>query len=73
MTPSAWLVRLTDLCDDPVLVNLALVTSIIVHENGSTCVTFVSRDWMLVQEPVDTIATLIAAPAARPAADEETP
>jgi hypothetical protein len=64
MTPSAWLVLLTDTAGDPLLVNLAQVTWIFVHENGATCLTFVSRDFVLVQEPVTTIATLIAAAAA---------
>lgn len=44
MTPSAWLVLLTDTDDEPCLVNLAHVAYVVLHATGATCLTFTSLD-----------------------------
>ena len=61
MTPSAWLVLLTDTEDDPCVVNLAHVAYIVTHATGATCITFTSREAILVQQTPDDIARLCAA------------
>jgi hypothetical protein len=70
MTPSAWFVLLTDTEDDPTLVNMAHVTHVEVHVTGATLLSFVTREAVLVHEPVETLAELIAA-ARVPRAGEE--
>ena len=61
MAPSAWLVLLTDSEDEPCLINLAHVAYIVTHASGATCLTFTSREAILVQQTPEEIARLCAA------------
>lgn len=61
MTPSAWLVLLTDTDDDPCVVNLAQVAYVMTHATGATCITFTSREAILVQQTPQEIARMCAA------------
>ena len=61
METPPWLVLLTDCEDDPCLVNLAHVTSVVAHMSGGACLTFTSRDVLVVQQTPQEIVTLAQA------------
>jgi hypothetical protein len=62
MSAALRFLLLTDTEDDPLLVNLAQVTTMSVHPpTAGTAITFANREVVVVQESLPTIASWLAA------------